>query len=626
MTTTATTTTAGAAGALPDGHELPSQYQLRGPGRAVFHVVERFDRQGNPRDPLLTQVTYGPLSIARMLASREGEQWFDLLWLDGTRPVTRRVDGATLRSGRALVRELGHAGIPVIDADAKHVERYLAAYLVTNRTVLAEQRVTIARHLGWQEAPGVFVTGDGQPWPVEPAEPEQRPALAAHHPKGDLAGWQEAVRRIKRYPVARIALAAAFAAPLLRLLNLPSFTLDISGRSTRGKSTAAALALSVWADPTAHGEGMSTWKSGIIMIEKRLNLVRGLPVVLDETRVVKSPDIIDQVLYQVPMNHGAARGGGWASMLPWHTILISTGEQPALSFTSHEGAAARVLSLRRAPFGTDGPRSAADARAVTAGIAAHYGTAGPAFVEQLLAVLEEPDGAAKLTARHGQLVDAHTEGARSDIARRRAVLVAAVHLAAQLAYEWDIVPLPAPDTEMLDAYFAEEAAREDRGEMALDVVRGLIAAQSHRIAPPPRQSVTSEPPAGGWIGVHTDYEGAPAIALLPEALADALARATPPITLDAVREAWTEHGTIPLDNARKLPRVSMSGPRPRCYLFAQHVLDADEVPDGLDQDDPLPEPQPATDPYQQGEQGELGAGGWPKDSYGDLANRDRPES
>jgi Domain of unknown function (DUF927) len=610
------------AGVLPAGHLLPTGYESVWPGHAVFQVVERRDRTGEVVGLVRVRVTYGSLVVLRMCASNEGEQWFDLQWLDGPRIVSRRVDGAVLRSGRTLVRELGTAGIPVIEADAKHIERYLAAYLVANRTALEESRLTIARHLGWQADGETFVTSDGEPWPVEPAEPEQRPALAAHRPHGTLTGWKQTVGRIERYPVVRIALAAAFAAVLLRFLGERSFTLDISGRSTRGKSTTAALSLSVWADPTGDGDGMGTWKSSQIMIEKRLNLVRGLPVVLDETRVVKSPEIVDQVLYQVPMNHGAARGGGWASMLPWHTILISTGEQPALSFTSHEGAAARVLSLRRAPFGVDGPRSAQDARAVTAGIAAHYGVAGPAFVAKLQALLGKADGAAQLRERHTALVAAHTDAARNDIARRRAPLVAALHLAAQLAFEWDIVPLPALEIAVWTEHFTEETAREDRGEMALDVVRSLTAAQGHRLAPPNRSAGVSEAPSGGWIGAHIEYEGAPAIAILPEALAEALNRATPPITLDAVREAWIETGTVPMDRKepRKLPRVWMGGPRPRCYIFAQHVLDGEQVPDGMDATTkPDAEQEQKVEPWF--EQGELGAGGWPLGSVGDYANR-----
>ena len=213
---------------LPTGHTMPENYRLI--GGAVFLVTERTGRDGEPLAPQLTRVTYGPLFIARMLASDTGEQWFDLQWRDGPRTVTRRVDGAVLRSGRALVRELGTAGIPVIEADNRAVERYLAAYLTANRDSLEDTRVTIARHLGWQDD-GAFVTADGQPYPVTPRFTEQHPALAAHRPSGTLDGWQQTVKRTERYPVVRAVLAAAFAPALLRPLGLHSFTLDVSGRS-----------------------------------------------------------------------------------------------------------------------------------------------------------------------------------------------------------------------------------------------------------------------------------------------------------------------------------------------------------------------------------------------------------
>jgi hypothetical protein len=606
------------AGALPDGHVLPFPYELY--QGAVFHVADKKDRTGEVIGEIRTRVTYGPLCVARMCSSAEGEQWFDLEWRDSARIVTRRVDGAVLRSGRTLVRELGIAGIPVIEADAKHVERYLAAYRTANSDILEETRMTIARHLGWQEDGATFVTGDGAPWPVEPGQPEQRPALSAHHPCGTLEQWRQAVAHLERYPVVRIALAAGFAPALLRILGERSFTLDISGRSTRGKSTAAAVALSAWADPSGHGEGMATWKATQLMIEKRLNLVRGLPVVLDETRVVKTPEVVDQVLYQVSMNHGAARGGGWASMLPWHTIVISTGEQPALSFTSHEGAAARVLSLRRPPFGTDGQRSATDARAVTDAIAEHYGTAGPEFVHRLCALLAEDDGAGRLRKRHGELVDEHAGHAHSDIARRRAPLVAALHLAAQLAHEWEIVPLPSLQAAVFAEHFAEESAREDRGEMALDVVRALIAAHSHRICPLNAAAAELDPPSAGWIGAHSDKDGVPAIGILPRVLAEELGRATPPIAIDAVKEAWTERGSILLEGKR-LARITIGGNQSRAYVFPVHILDGEDVPDGPDTPDADPA-KPEAESAPAFEQGELGAGGWPKGTIGDMANRE----
>jgi hypothetical protein len=51
------------------------------------------------------------------------------------------------------------------------------------------------------------------------------------------------------------------AAPLLDLLGLDSFTVDVSGRSTRGKTTAARTAMSVWADPGERGDGLFSWRT-----------------------------------------------------------------------------------------------------------------------------------------------------------------------------------------------------------------------------------------------------------------------------------------------------------------------------------------------------------------------------
>jgi hypothetical protein len=329
---------------------------------------------------------------------------------------------------------------------------------------------------------------------------------------------------------------------------------------------------------------------------------------------VKSPDIVDQVLYQVSMDQGAARGGGWASMLPWSTILISTGEQPALSFTSHEGAAARVMSLRRAPFGTGGPASAADATAVTDAIGNHFGTAGPAFATKVAAKLAEADGAAWLRKRHDDLLDQHAAAAVNDVAKRRAPWVAALHLAALLAHEWGIVPLPALPLSTWVDLLSEESAREDRGGMALEIVRSLIGSQGHRLQPlganvkgGPQQAT----PPGGWIGAHVEVGNAPAVALLPVPLAEALSAATPPIVLDAVKEAWTESKTIVLDESNRLIRKRVGGEQVRCFVFPRTILDGEPDPDDTGDQPPAEVSNPA----------EPGPGDqWPAGSYGAEAN------
>ena len=53
-------------------------------------------------------------------------------------------------------------------------------------------------------------------------------------------------------------------------LGLDSFTVDFSGRSTRGKTITATVGLSCWADPSDRPEGMLFWQpASVIAIESR---------------------------------------------------------------------------------------------------------------------------------------------------------------------------------------------------------------------------------------------------------------------------------------------------------------------------------------------------------------------
>ena len=413
------------------------------------------------------RVAWEWLFPVRVYVDPDGDQLVELAWRDGGRWVTRLIRRSLTRSGRKLIAEAGDAGLPVIEADAKQAERWLAAAEAANRGAIA--RHPVARQLGWQADGKTFVTGQDAPWRVEPRYSDQAAALAAHRPNGTLAGWKDAIAEARDYIVVQVGAYAGLASPLLHPLGLDSFTVDFSGRSSRGKTVTAMVALSCWADPRDRSEGMLTWQTAsVIGIEKRLNLVSGLTVVVDETRLVRDPALVDAVLYMIPKNHGRPRGGGWPNMIPWHAIVVSTGEQAATSFTSHQGASARVLSVQLPPFGTDGADGRTAAEAVKAGIEANCGTAGPAFAARLQARLAEDGGAGKLRTRHQEL----TEMLRgsTDMAGRRAPLAACMALAAELAEKWAIVPFAAPDVASWSGLFASDEQRDNRPEMALDLV------------------------------------------------------------------------------------------------------------------------------------------------------------
>ena len=170
---------------------------------------------------------------------------------------------------------------------------------------------------------------------------------------------------------------------------------------------------------------------------------------------------------------------------------LSTGEQAATSFTSHQGASARVLSVQQAPFGTDGTTSRDAAEGVKAGIEANFGTAGPAFVAHLQRQLAKDGGLAELRTRHRELTELLRGG--TDMTGRRAPLIATLALAAELAAEWELIPFSAPDVPAWLALFASADPRDDRSEMAVDIVREFVAARVSDLWYPGRRD---HPPRG----------------------------------------------------------------------------------------------------------------------------------
>lgn len=549
---------------LPEGYVIPDSYLITPDG---VHGL-RHDGSGFAR------VAWAWLFPVGIYVDPDGDQLVELVWRDGPRWVSRLVRRSLTKSGRKLIAETGDAGLPVIEAEARQAERWIAAAEAANPVAIA--RYPVARQLGWQADGKTFVSSQDSPWRIEPRYSDQSGALAAYRPHGFLAAWQETIREIEGHLVVRAGLYAGLAAPLLHPLGLDSFTVDFSGRSSRGKTITAAVALSCWADPSDRADGMLPWSTpSMIGIEKRLNLFSGLVAVIDETRLVKDPALVDEAIYQIPKNHGKPRGGGWPNMIPWRVIMISTGEQPATSFTTHQGASPRVVSISGAPFGTDGDASRTTAEAVKLGIEANYGTAGPAFVRRLQQRLAEDDGPAKMHARHGELTELLRGG--SDMSGRRAPLLACLVLAAELAAEWGIVPFSAPEMSSWLSLLASDEQRDNRPEMALDVVREWIAANSDKLwggAP----KVTGEaggderPPATGWIG----REVPDGVALLPEKLREELRRRG--YEFDAVLPGWLERGVLVEKPTQRPPyKVAVRiGTKPvKCVVFrAEHLEDA----------------------------------------------------
>jgi hypothetical protein len=554
---------------LPPSVRTPYDYRVTGRG------VEVLSTSGEN----WIRITFAPLVVTATFEDPEGDQYVELSWIDRSlgrpRRVSRIVSRETAKRGRKLIETLGSAGLPAVEGDARAVEKWLAEFEAGNVGRIPSEQ--LARWLGWQDD-GTFVSSPEDGIKVDVPFEEQRGPARAHARKGTLEGWQKTVAHLAGFPVPRVAVAAALAAPLLKPLGLNSFTLDISSRSTKGKTTALQCALSVWADPSEHASAMSNWRTTLYAIEKRLNLVRGIVTVFDETMAVTDDTLIDEVLYQLPMNHGKARSGGaFGNMLPWETILLSSGERPALSFTTSQGAAARILGTTIAPFGDGGGPAAASARE---GVLANHGHAGPEFVQYILSGLAQPNGREGLKEKHRALVDEFRGG--GDMTNRRAPMVAVLAFAEALACRIGLLPYEPLPNDVWRSLFTAHNPTDNRPEMALDVLREYVAGHAHELYSTARGYLQEQrPPFSGWLGVIASDKGVTKISLLPERVRKILAEAG--YSLDAVVGSWVDAGYLETLKSQRPPHLvprRFDGARAKCLAFTPEGMpygDQDEA-------------------------------------------------
>lgn len=555
---------------LPSEIQTPKDYRVTAQGTELKRTMA-----GKPAQ--WVRFTFAPLVVTATFEDPDGEQYVELSWTDhsrgGRRVTSRIVSREVSKRGRELVRQLGGAGLPAVEGDARLLERWLAEFEAANRKQIPTEQ--LARWLGWQPD-GSFVSSPAEGTKVDVVYDEMRAPAKAHGRHGTLAEWQTTIKALENYPVPRVVIAAALAAPLLRPLGINSFTLDVSSRSTKGKTTALQVALSVWANPSEQSDAMSNWRTTLYAIEKRLNLVRGIVTIFDETMAVSEDSLIDEVLYQLPMNHGKARSGGaFGNMLPWETILLSSGERPALSFTTSQGAAARILGTTIAPFGNSGGEAAVLARE---GVLANFGHAGPEFVAHVRQLLEKPSGHEKLRDRHRDLA-ARFRG-DNDMTSRRAPMLAALVLAEILACEMALLPYDPLEESVWRRLFAAHNSTDNRPEMAMDVVREYITGHYSELWP--GSAPDDRPPVRGWLGSIRNAGGETRIAILPERLRRILADAG--YSLDAVAGGWADAGYLELNEKQRPPHlipVRFAGGRARCFSFTPTALDLGDVQEAL---------------------------------------------
>jgi putative DNA primase/helicase len=396
---------------------------------------------------------------------------------------------------------------------------------------------------------------------------------------GTIDGWRAAIRLILDEPRVLLGIYASLAAPFLGVIpDAPNAIVDWNGETSRGKTTTLRGAASVWGRPEHMGDGlMRTWDVSPAGLESLAEMSNCIPLILDDTKRASTRDpkgggsVVASLIYQIATGQGRGRGrpDGMRRTSTWRTLLLSTGEAPATSFTQDAGARARVLSITGSPLPDD---SATLVAQFTAGVLDNYGHAGPAVVRRLIATRENWP---RIRTRFAKRVAYWTkEAGGTPVAARLAQTLALVEMGGDALHE--ILGVPRPDeSPMRIALAAAKLSSDDADRPTAALLATYSWAAQHSQDFWGRhlrdRDDTPRQPSRGWAGRWDQGSMWTEIAFHPETL-DRVLRFNG-FNPDDVLPRWQERGWFKPDGRNRGKKREINGVDIRCICISRRTFD-----------------------------------------------------
>lgn len=322
-------------------------------------------------------ISHPLMPVKRVTNIETFEEKLEIAYCRGNEPwKNMTVSREQLASAQKIIGLARH-GIDVNSENAKEVVRYMSKLESLNYDMLPRQ--DSVSHMGWLQ------NGEFMPYvdnvSYEGDSPEYMRMYSLLKSNGDEKKWYDLAKQIRSAESlpARIALAAGFAAPLLKILGGLPFFVHLWGESGCGKTVGLMLAASIWGYP-GHNDGFMKQFSGTkVSFELHSAFCGNIPVFLDELQTISDRKSFDDIVYMLCQGFSKGRGakdGGLQIQRNWNTTFISSGEIPMAQSNSGGGAMARIIEVN---YG--GVPLFSDARKVANTLKENYGFAGPAFVK-----------------------------------------------------------------------------------------------------------------------------------------------------------------------------------------------------------------------------------------------------
>ena len=298
------------------------------------------------------------VSITGILRSVEsGEEIVKLEFRRNKKWKRIEVDRGILASPQKII-ELYKQGFSVTSQNAKAIVAFLQDMLdrgIENGTIPVS---LVTSKMGWTEDKSAFI-----PYTDEKIMFNDQGKFSklpkALEPKGDSELWYEVMKKERDIEMVQLLLAANLAAPVVGLLGLEGFTVNLHGQSRGGKSVTSKLCASVWAGHESRDGFVYGVNNTLNSLDEILGTYNTLPFIMEDANNMDKKRKVDMssVVMKTANGVGKARMGRDLKLKPvqtWYLVGITTSEFRLLKDGDNGGAYNRLVMVK-APDEEDCP-------------------------------------------------------------------------------------------------------------------------------------------------------------------------------------------------------------------------------------------------------------------------------
>lgn len=299
-----------------------------GPG--VYWVPTFTDRDSGESTDGESEWLSGPLHVIALARNESGERWGRVLSFkdaEGRERIWTMPAAWAAGDGREMRRELLEQGLK-ITTDMRRRGRLLEYVMSADPGRFARS----ASRTGWFGDAFLLPTGEviGNSGTEQIVMLNSRVSEGARlATSGSLENWRQLVAEpCENHSRLALALSTAFASLALGLTTLESGGLHFRGGSSVGKSTALAIAASVFGNPIGSAAYVQTWRATDNALETTAAHHSGLLLVLDELAELAS-EVAARTAYMLANGQGKGRSrrdGSSSTTQTWQMLFLSAGE------------------------------------------------------------------------------------------------------------------------------------------------------------------------------------------------------------------------------------------------------------------------------------------------------------